>query len=399
MSRILFTTQPAYGHFHPLVPLAKALEASGHEVAFATSESFCPVVEASGFRCFPAGLDWLLTGALDWIETFPEMAGVPPEQSIPFSVGHLWGKVTAERTAPDLLALAETWPPDVIVRENCEFGSCVAAELLGIPHAAVNVTAFRVVEDASYLLDPRLAELRSDFGLPPDPESAMRYRHMVLFFAPPSLQDPELTSLPHAYPLRADPFDRSGTEDLPEWVAGLPDRPTVYMTLGTVFSRHRKFFDAAIEALRDQPVNLVLTIGRDEDPTQFDPLPANVYVERYIPQSLLFPRCDLVISHAGFNTLMAAVGHGLPQVMIPLAADQPNNARRAASLGFAKVVQHADVTPQRLREAVLEVLHTPSYRTAAEEVRREWLGLPGIERGVELLEGLAARGVGRPMQM
>ena len=57
MARILFTTLPATGHFHPLVPLARAAVAAGHEVAFATPASFCPTVEAVGFRCFPAGFD------------------------------------------------------------------------------------------------------------------------------------------------------------------------------------------------------------------------------------------------------------------------------------------------------------------------------------------------------
>jgi len=57
--RTLFTTIPASGHFHPLVPLARAAINAGHEVAFAASAPFCPDVEAAGFRCFPAGVDRL----------------------------------------------------------------------------------------------------------------------------------------------------------------------------------------------------------------------------------------------------------------------------------------------------------------------------------------------------
>ncbi len=55
--RVLFTSQPLSGHWHPLVPLAQKLESEGHEVAFATTEGFRPYIEASGFRCFQAGLD------------------------------------------------------------------------------------------------------------------------------------------------------------------------------------------------------------------------------------------------------------------------------------------------------------------------------------------------------
>ena len=53
--RVLFTTLPGAGPFHPLVPLAQTLQAAGHEVAFACSRSYCPTVEATGLRCFPAG--------------------------------------------------------------------------------------------------------------------------------------------------------------------------------------------------------------------------------------------------------------------------------------------------------------------------------------------------------
>lgn len=56
--RVLFTSLPAYGAFQPLIPVARALAASGHEVAFALSATFCRVGEAAGFRCLPAGVDW-----------------------------------------------------------------------------------------------------------------------------------------------------------------------------------------------------------------------------------------------------------------------------------------------------------------------------------------------------
>ena len=57
--RVLFTTRPAYGHFRPLITLANALEAAGHEVAVASSAMFAAVVAANGFTPHPAGLDWL----------------------------------------------------------------------------------------------------------------------------------------------------------------------------------------------------------------------------------------------------------------------------------------------------------------------------------------------------
>lgn len=59
MARILFTLHPGIGHFNPLVPLATALQAAGHEVRMGASVSFGPTVEAAGLTAVPIGLDWL----------------------------------------------------------------------------------------------------------------------------------------------------------------------------------------------------------------------------------------------------------------------------------------------------------------------------------------------------
>ena len=59
------------------------------------------------------------------------------------------------------------------------------------------------------------------------------------------------------------------------------------MTLGTVFNTRRDLFATVIMALRDEPVNLIVTVGRDQDPAQFGPQPDSVHVERYIPHSEL----------------------------------------------------------------------------------------------------------------
>ena len=70
--RTLFTVQPAIGHLHPLIPAATALRDGGHDVAFVSSPSFRPTVEALGFDCFSAGLDWVASDMSTWT-AFPPM--------------------------------------------------------------------------------------------------------------------------------------------------------------------------------------------------------------------------------------------------------------------------------------------------------------------------------------
>jgi len=109
----------------------------------------------------------------------------------------------------------------------------------------------------------------------------------------------------------------------------------------------------------------------------------------YIPLSLLLPHCDLVVTNGGSGTLTAALGHGLPVVVVPIAADQPANAARCAALDLGRVVEHTELTPERARDVVLGVLGDPSYRRNAERLRDEIAALPGPGYAVALLERLA----------
>jgi UDP:flavonoid glycosyltransferase YjiC (YdhE family) len=96
------------------------------------------------------------------------------------------------------------------------------------------------------------------------------------------------------------------------------------------------------------------------------------------------------VTHGGHNTVLAAIAHGLPLVVIPIAADQPENAQRCAELGLGRVVGPDERTPDAIRQAAREVLRDPRYRENAARLRREMEAQPGPERGVELLERLAA---------
>jgi MGT family glycosyltransferase len=189
---------------------------------------------------------------------------------------------------------------------------------------------------------------------------------------------------------RAAPFDRSGDEGAPEWPLPLPGAPLVYATLGTAVNTRTEILTAFVDALRDEHVNLVVTVGRNGNPEQFGPQPPHVRIERYIPQSLLFARCDLVLSHGGSNTMLAALAHGIPQVMVPITADQPDNAERCVAAGVARMVPLAEASAASIRVAALAVLADPGYRLAAERVRDEMAALPGTDHVVSLLEQLAS---------
>lgn len=184
MARVIFTTHPGVGHFHPQVPLALALRDAGHEVAFACARSFCPVVSAAGFPAFSCGLDWLATAM---VRAFPELTWMTAEQGSRWIVAEIFAGRAAASMSDDLTALASAWRADLIVRDPWEFGGCLAAERLGLPHASAGAGMFSPPGALQEAIGEPLAALRRRYGLTGDSVATMLRRYVDLAFAPPSL--------------------------------------------------------------------------------------------------------------------------------------------------------------------------------------------------------------------
>jgi MGT family glycosyltransferase len=140
-----------------------------------------------------------------------------------------------------------------------------------------------------------------------------------------------------------------------------------------------------LEALRELPVNVVLTCGYDVDPVAFEPLPRNVAAERWVSHSLLLPRCSAVICHAGAGTLMGALACGVPVVCLPCGADQFANAALVARTGAGMTLLPDQVSVESIRDATHRVLDEASYSAAARKLRSEIELLPDPAAVVEEL--------------
>jgi UDP:flavonoid glycosyltransferase YjiC (YdhE family) len=377
--RILFTFAGGSGHANPLVPIAKALRTAGHAVAFAGLRSGAAVVEAHGFNLF-AGPE----GAGNEPPTITPLVALDVEREYRVLRDHYAGR-WARFQAARVLGLSGEWRPDLIVCDEVDFGSMIAADRLGLPYTTVLVIAA-----GSFIRPDVVAEaldtLRAEHGLPPDPALAMPSRHLVLSPFPPSFRDPTYPLPPTAFSIRPE---ASAPADAPAWLSGLSDKPLVYFTLGTVLNvESGDLFSRVLAGLRELPVNVVVTAGRQIDPESFGPQPANVRIERFIPQSALLPHCDLVVNHGGSGRVIGALAHGLPMVVIPVGADQSLNAARCEELGVGIALNAVQATPKSVGNAVAAVLLAPSYRVAAERIRDEIAALPAAEAAVPLIERL-----------
>jgi UDP:flavonoid glycosyltransferase YjiC (YdhE family) len=396
--RFVFTTTAGYGHFHPLVPLALALKEAGHDVAFAGPLPLRQAVEAAGFTFFPAGGD--REKDPEFQQLMAQLRTMPPGPESERAIfGKVFGGVNPRLMVPDLVEIGRSWKPHMLIRESGEFGAVIAAEYLGLPYADVCPGAYpkgiaTFEQGANENLDP----IRQSWNLAPDPSLEALHRYLMIAYSPPTFANEDVGA-PGSYPattefIRPQFFDQAGNESLPDWVSSLPKQPTVYITLGTEANNMPGFYPGVLQTiiagLRDEPVNLIVTLGRDKDTADFGSQPPNVHIERYIPQSLLLPYCDLMVMHGGSNSLLQAIDAELPMVVIPLIADQFFNAAVIRSLQLGQVIDLVQLTPEGVRAAAREVLQDPAYRHNVARLRDEMHALPDLKHAVALVEKIAA---------
>jgi MGT family glycosyltransferase len=223
----------------------------------------------------------------------------------------------------------------------------------------------------------------------------MLHRYLTVVPVPVSYRDPRDPLPSTAHHVRPAVVDGLVDASLPN---GVPDRarsararPTVYVTLGTVFPQEAgDLFTRILAGVRDMAVDVVVTVGHAIDPAELGEQPAHVRVEQFLPQATVLARCDVVISHAGSGSVMGALAFGLPSVLVPMGADQPLNADRCVGLGVGRALDAVSSTPADFTDAVSVVLRDRSYRVAAGQIAKEISTLPGADHAADLVEHLAS---------
>jgi UDP:flavonoid glycosyltransferase YjiC (YdhE family) len=169
----------------------------------------------------------------------------------------------------------------------------------------------------------------------------------------------------------------------------MSDHPTVYVTLGTSASfaaaHGERMLMVVAEALGDEDLNVIVT-GPGVD--QASPVPANIAVASFIPLADLLPRCQLVVSHAGSGTILAALAMGLPQILLPMGADQFRNAAAVVGAGAGRQLVASELDAVTLRTSVLEMLDDTPAASAANTINNEIAAMPDARSAISVLEQL-----------
>lgn len=426
MARFLIAVWPFPSHYHPLVPIAQALRARHHEVAFYIGGRARDTIEREGFTCFPfEGVD---DDHVDDI-MFSREHFASWRHPLRFkALLREWLLGTLPGQVEDLTRVMDEWRPDAILSETSMWApmlvlhetlrvpvavfSTVASCLLpgpdaplpgvGLPRpggwtSRMAARAARATLDAlAFDFRRAINGLRHRYGLKPLTTSFTAFTgRMPLYLVPTTAEfDRNRRDLPASVHYVGPCLWKSATkEPRPAWLDELPrDRPWVHVTEGTMHTQEPILLRAAARGLAGRPFQVVMTTGARRDPASLDlgPPAANVRVERWVAHEHLLPHTDVVVTTGGAGTVMTVLEAGVPLVVIPTEWDKPENAQRVVDAGAGVRISPRRLTPGRLRAAVEQVLADPSYRENARRLAADFASYGGPARAAELLEGLTA---------
>jgi MGT family glycosyltransferase len=416
--KIGFISMPLAGHLNPMTALARKLQSRGHEIVFIGVPDAGPTVRGAGLNfvsyCeeeFPAGAcasalapvakihgmaatRWTIGGAgraffqaasqhlpgvlaqtgvealvLDTIHMYLEM--VPMSLGIPYA--HVWAILNIDFSGTTL--------PSVVSGRYEDISGARAR----------NIEELKKSDNAFFgLVQPLAEEYAEQAGLKLDwsnpPATVSRHAAAVVSQTPKEFDFPRIpwsSQFHYAGPF----FDEAGRKPIPFPWEKLDGRPLVYASLGTLVNGLESIYKTILPAVGRMPeMQVVLAKGNNIELADLGPIPSNVIVVDRAPQIELLKRATLCVTHAGLNTALESLAHGVPMVAIPIAYDQFGVAARIAYHGVGESLGFDALSVDTLQALIQRVLNTDSYCEKAQYFKNIIAQRRGLDVAAETIE-------------
>lgn len=372
----MFSAGPGVGHIFPMVSLAWACRAAGHEILLATASEIgataktgIPTVDVSPgldvaqiFQRFAGDAGSLMK---DTSSAWAALAREDPSDSDRDQaklLGSMFGAV-ADEMIEGTVGVAARWKPDLIIYSAMEGAAEVAATELGIPAVMHGVSPAHHLMAGPFreVLREALAESYRNRGTSV-PETEVRSINIA----------PLRLAAPNDWAMRPVPFNGGGV--IPEWMLPDPNRRCIAITLGTVLPAFGglESMSRILDAARHIDAEFLLAIDENVDTAALGNLPNNVHPCGWISFGMLTQECSAAIHHGGSGTMFAAMDSGVPQLILPQGADQYVNASIAHQAGIGMKADPADVDASMIKELV----NDKEMRSLAVSTSREMRRIP-----------------------
>jgi UDP:flavonoid glycosyltransferase YjiC (YdhE family) len=347
MRAVVVTWGPG-GNLPPLLGAAAVLARRGHEVSVLGSGETRGAAERLGLRVvgYRRSPDPLVRIAFE------------------AQAGAMMATTAGEQIALDAVEVLEELRPDLAIVDCMLPAGIAAAQATGTPvaslvHFLYGVARTRMLEaPGAWTTDlGALAATHRRLGLEPirDGLSAWESPELVLVSAPRWLdldaRAPE--NVVHAGPLDVRREPRAAA-----------NRPAVLLSFSTtVMDGQAELVQRACEALAGLDLDATLTLGPalDADAVR---VPDGIEVLDFADHDRLMPGRAAVIGHGGLGTVLRALAHGVPQLLLPLGRDQAFNASRVDQLQ-AGIALPPDAPPAQIRAALRRLVDDRRFGEAA----------------------------------
>jgi len=371
-----------------MLGIALALRRLGHDVAFVTGPGFEETLRAAGIKRIPRG-----------------------NHDGPSFEAELWWEPLAVAIQVKHIEHALTlFEPDVLVGHQLTRGPLIVAERQSLPVAVLGFATYlwpygrllsrsaqsdqesRLVWRFGDMLDS-YNKARDLFALPPDPgdyASTGMLGDLFMLQSVPEFE-PDIDGLPaRVHLVGACVWEPPHADDaLARWLnsGGPSDDPLLYVQPGRSFHLP-SFWRHLVDSLEHQPIRVAAAIGRMDG--EVGRVPETWFVRDHLPQGAVLPAATAVISGANTTSVLGALLHGVPSLLVPGGAEQPDVAERCVAIGTSVSLAPHEVNDVALTQAIWNLIRNDELRSRAKAMQAYFARWPGCERSAALLACLAS---------
>jgi len=408
---VVFSPIGSAGDTYPLAGLAQEMQRRGHKITFICSGYFEPLARRLGFEFIE------LCTREEYLQLSSHADVWSPTRGFPYLFEH--GVKPFMRQQFDIVTQLASQGGTLVVGTALGVGARIAQEKHGVPLLTVHLqpgvfwskhqppklpvllsgagipdwfvqwqywAANKFVIDR--LVCPPLNEFRAELGLEPMRRFTQWWNSplKVLGFFPdwyaPMQPDWPPQTVLTGFPL----WDDNDDQPLPGAVQQFIDQgdPPIVFTPGSAMQVGGRFFAAAAAACEQlgRRGMLMTRFKQHLPPT----LPAGVQHFEYAAFKQLLPHAAAIVHHGGMGTTAQALRAGIPQLIMPMAHDQPDNANRLKQFGVADWLKPAAFTPSRIATRLQQLLQSDTVAAACKQYATKFSGKPGIQLAADVLE-------------
>ncbi|MCB8788983.1 glycosyltransferase [Planktothrix agardhii] len=423
MTHFAILAPAAIGHLNPMSVLGRELQRRGHQVTFFGVPDIEVKLRNSGLDFWSIGETEFPLGSLEeFYKKLGQMSGIA---GLKFTIN--WLKISTKmlfNQAPNALKLAGV---EAILVDQVTLGGGTIAEFLNLPFITIcnallinrepGVPPYFTGWDYSPSL---LAQLRNRVGNfflvkvgQPIRELVQQQRREWNLSPYKTLEDnfsklAQICQLPAEYDFPrtnlADCFhytgplqDPSGLEPISFTDTEFPfekltNKPLIYASLGTLQNRNLEVFETIACACEGLDAQLVISLGNPNYSGADLQLTGSPLVVNYAPHQQLIEKANLIITHAGMNTVLGALASGKPILAIPITNEQPGIAARLARTGAGEALGLKQLTIYKLQELIKRVLTEKSYQQNALKMQEAIRRAGGVSRAADIIEQVITTG-------